>query len=138
MRAHAPARCSPPTLPETLPNGQPFPERDLILTVAALSIVGSVVIQGLTLRWVVAKAALCDAEDAQREGNLAREAVGQALGHGSAGPAGSFAEARRELVRLRDGDQIGDEAMIGMLRETDLVARAAEGDALPGAAPPNP
>jgi CPA1 family monovalent cation:H+ antiporter len=49
-----------------------------------------------------------------------------------------FADARRELVRLREGDQIGDEVLTGMLREMDLAARASEGDALPGAGPPNP
>jgi CPA1 family monovalent cation:H+ antiporter len=126
------------SLPETLPNGQAFPERDLILAVAALSIVGSVVIQGLTLRWAVAKAALCDADDGRREGDVAREAVTRALDAKDTGSPESFAEARRELVRLREGDQIGDEVLTGMLRETDLVARASEGDALPGSGPPNP
>jgi CPA1 family monovalent cation:H+ antiporter len=41
-------------------------------------------------------------------------------------------------VRLREEDRIGDERLVAMLRETDLLARAAEGGALPGAGPPNP
>jgi CPA1 family monovalent cation:H+ antiporter len=46
--------------------------------------------------------------------------------------------ARRELLRLREQDQIGDEVMTRMMREADLTARAAEKDALPGAGPPQP
>jgi CPA1 family monovalent cation:H+ antiporter len=41
-------------------------------------------------------------------------------------------------MHLREEDRIGDERLVAMLRETDLLARAAEGDALPGAGPPNP
>ena len=41
-------------------------------------------------------------------------------------------------MRLRERDRIGDEVLARMLRETDLTARAAEGDALPGAGSPNP
>jgi CPA1 family monovalent cation:H+ antiporter len=126
------------SLPQTLPNGQPFPERDLILTVSALCIVGSVVLQGLTLGWAVERAALSDAKEAQREGDVAREAMARALGASDPGSPESFAEARRQLVRLRENDRIGDEVLTGMLRETDLVARASEGNALPGAGPPNP
>jgi hypothetical protein len=39
---------------------------------------------------------------------------------------------------LRERDRIGDEVLVRMLREADLTSRAAEGDALPGAGPPNP
>jgi len=40
--------------------------------------------------------------------------------------------------RTRERDEIGDEAMRRLLRETDLRKRAAEGDASPGGAPPKP
>lgn len=38
--------------------------------------------------------------------------------------------------RLREENKIGDETMVGMMRENDLTARAAENDPLPGAGPP--
>ena len=45
---------------------------------------------------------------------------------------------RRALLGLRERNRIGDEVMVAMLRETDLAARATEGNALPGAGAPNP
>ncbi len=126
------------SMPAALPDGTPFPDRDLVLAVAALLIVGSVLIQGLSLRAVVERAALHDESDQRREEAAARRAVEEALEDPApAGPDG-FAAARRALVALRERDGIGDEVLTAMLRETDLVARAREGDALPGAGPPNP
>jgi hypothetical protein len=52
-------------------------------------------------------------------------------------PEGVAAE-RRALVGLRERDEIGDEALRRLLREADLRKRAGEGDASPGAPPPNP
>jgi CPA1 family monovalent cation:H+ antiporter len=46
------------SLPATLPDGRPFAERDLILVMAAFTIVGSIVVQGLTLRPAVRQAEL--------------------------------------------------------------------------------
>ena len=44
-----------------------------------------------------------------------------------------------EGIPWRGGDPpVGDEVLVRMLRETDLTSRAAEGNALPGAGPPNP
>ena len=57
--------------------------------------------------------------------------------HGSPAPDALAAE-RQALVRLREEDRIGDEVLRRMLRETDLRERVGEGDALPGAGPPNP
>jgi NhaP-type Na+/H+ or K+/H+ antiporter len=54
------------SIPATLPGGQPFHERDLILAVAALTIIGSVLMQGLTLGAFVERAALRDYEATSR------------------------------------------------------------------------
>jgi CPA1 family monovalent cation:H+ antiporter len=126
------------SIPATLPDGRPFPERDLILVVAALAIVGSVLLQGLTLGAVVAGADLSDQGEREREQALARRAVEDALASPGREHANGFDAARQALMHLREEDRIGDERLVAMLRETDLLARAAEGDALPGAGPPNP
>ena len=126
------------SIPATLPDGRPFPERDLILVVAALVIVGSVLVQGLTVRAVVTWANLADEEENEREQDLARRTAEESLASPGREHANGFDVARQTLVRLREQDRIGDEVLVAMLRETDLVARASEGNALPGAGPPNP
>ncbi len=126
------------SLPGELPGGRPFPERDLILVLAALVIVGSVVIQGLTLRLAVERASLLGEDESEAEVALARQAIAGSLDGREPRGAGDLDGARRALLRLREGDRIGDEVMVRMLREMDLAARAAEGDALPGTGPPNP
>lgn len=119
------------SIPETMP------ERDLVLVVAALAITLSVLLQGLTLRAVVAGARLADDED-DSEADAARRAIQEALAAPGREHANGFDAARQALVRLRERDVIGDEVLIEMLRETDLSSRAVEGDALPGAGPPTP
>jgi CPA1 family monovalent cation:H+ antiporter len=126
------------SIPASLRDGQPFPERDLILAIAALTIIGSVLLQGLTLRLVVERAGLRDEGEDEREEQAARQAIEAALARPEAEYADGFDTARQALVRLRERNHIGDEVLVRMLRETDLTARAAEGDALPGAGPPNP
>jgi CPA1 family monovalent cation:H+ antiporter len=125
-------------VPETIGGGQPFPDRDLILAVAALTILTSVLVQGLTLRTVVERAGLRDEAEEEREEQEARQAIKAGLASAAAEHADGFDATRQALVRLREHDSIGDEVLARMLRETDLTARAAEGDALPGAGPPNP
>lgn len=126
------------SVPELLPDGRPFPDRDLILVVGALTILISVLLQGLTLNKAATRAALTNDEEQSREEAAAREAMNRA--HSEPGPehANGFDAARQALLRLREQDRIGDEVMIAMLRETDLSARTAEGNALPGSGPPNP
>lgn len=121
------------SVPAALPDGTPVPDRDLILVVAALMILASVLIQGLSLRLVVRWAALDAEAETKREAEVARAALREAC----AGPQG-FDAARKALLALRGRNRIGDETLIEMLRETDLAARAAEGRALPGAGPPQP
>lgn len=115
------------------------PERDLILVVAALAIVGSVLLQGLTLRRVVERASLSDQSEEEAEENAARKAMlAAAPALPDAGAANGFDAARQALLRLRRDNRIGDEVLLKMLRETDLQHRAAEGNTLPGSGPPNP
>ena len=125
-------------IPAALPDGRPFPDRDLILVVAALAIVGSVLVQGLTLGVVAARARLVDEDEHEREKRDAQRAVTAAQAAPGPGQEDGFAAARKALLSLRERDRIGDETLIAMLRETDLAARATEGDALPGAGPPQP
>jgi CPA1 family monovalent cation:H+ antiporter len=126
------------SIPAALPDGRPFPERDLILVVGALLIIGSVLLQGLSLRVVVRRAALCDESEERREEDEARRAIVGAIKAPKDEHANGFDAARQALVALRERDRIGDEVLVRMLRETDLRARAAEGSALPGAGPPSP
>jgi CPA1 family monovalent cation:H+ antiporter len=125
-------------IPATLPDGAPFPDRDLILIVGAFVIVGSILLQGLTLNAAVELASLGDASEHEAEESLARDAMAAVAAAPRAEHANEFDAARQELLALRKTDQIGDEVLIGMLRETDLSARASEGNALPGGGPPNP
>mgnify|MGYP002715636055 CR=1 FL=1 len=129
------------SLPATLPDGSPFAERDLILVMTALTIVGSIVLQGLTLRPAVRGAALGEEKEEEREQKVAEKAMIEAHPVGDAegsAPINGFDAERLVLLRLREDDRIGDEVLRRMLRETDLRSRASEKSALPGAGPPNP
>lgn len=119
------------SIPGALPDGRPFAERDLILVVAALVIVGSVLVQGLTLRPLVRNVPLAEKDEEEREVELARGVVERAGVEG-------FDVVRRDLLVLRADNRIGDEVLRRMLREVDLRSRATEESALPGAGPPNP
>jgi Na+/H+ antiporter len=59
-------------LPLTLRNGEPFPGRDLILFLTFVVILATLVVQGLTLPWVVRKLGIKDDRVAEREEHLAR------------------------------------------------------------------
>ncbi|HZH25937.1 MAG TPA: hypothetical protein VEY95_02035 [Azospirillaceae bacterium] len=118
------------SIPTHLPDGTPFAERDLVVVVLALVITGSVLAQGLSLRFFVKHAPLADDAGAEHERRLADHVVADAGGRSDA--------ARRNLLRLRAENRIGDEVLRSMLREVDLRTRAAEGGGLPGAGPPNP
>jgi NhaP-type Na+/H+ or K+/H+ antiporter len=128
------------SIPAALPDGRPFVERDLILVVAALAIVGSILLQGLTLRAIVCRAGLGDTDEEQREEQTAEQAMTAARSDAATGgPAMSdFHAQRHALLELRARNRIGDEVLRKMLREADLRQRATEESALPGAGPPNP
>ncbi len=127
------------SVPAELPGGGSFSvQRDLVLVVATLVVLGSVLLQGLTLRAAVSAAALGDEEEEQAEQDLAVRAATEAAER-EEGPEGLDA-ARRASLELRERDRIGDEVLHKTLREADLRARADQGPAaaLPGAGPPNP
>ena len=126
------------SIPTILPDGNSYPDRDLILVVAALMIVGSVLAQGFTLRAAVEKSDLGDSEEEEREEGAARQAMEEAATAPKRAHANAFDAARQALLALRERNRIGDEVLTRMLRETDLTSRASEGDVLPGAGPPNP
>lgn len=129
------------SVPTTWPDGTPFAERGLLLLVAALVILASIGVQGLTLRQAVRGAALRGGGDAEREKEQARTAAAEAreevTGDDAVCPEGLAAE-RRELLARRERDEIGDDALRSLLREADLRRRAAEKDGKPGALPPRP
>lgn len=114
-------------------------DRGLVLVVASLLILGSVLLQGLTLRPAVRAAALRGEAEDKQELELATRAA-TAAAERSRAEENDLDAARRALFELREQDRIGDDALRKMLREADLKARAAEGPAaaLPGAAPPSP
>lgn len=121
------------SVPASLPDGQPFGERYLILVVAALAVVGSILVQGLSLRAVVRAAGLTGGHEAEREKRTAERAMAEASPDGD-----DFAAVRRALLDLRARNRVGDETLREMLREVDLRQRTTEESALPGAGPPNP
>jgi CPA1 family monovalent cation:H+ antiporter len=126
------------SIPVTLPGGSRFPERDLILAVAALVVIGSVAIQGLTLERVINWAGLAGATDDEEEEADARASMQAAAASATDDNGFQTDAARQQLLHLREKDEIGDEVMTRMMREADLAARASEKDVLPGAGPPQP
>ncbi len=126
------------SIPETLPDGRPYAERDLILILGAFVVIGSVLLQGISLRMAVRAAKLCEPGEEDHEVELARRTVEEAGRRTSESDADAHDAARQALLALRRRNEIGDEVLIRMLRETDLHARASEENVLPGAGPPNP
>jgi CPA1 family monovalent cation:H+ antiporter len=123
------------SVPAALPGGGPFAARDLVLAVSALMIVGSVLLQGLTLGAAVRRAGLAERGEVEAERRAAREAVGRARGEAE---GGGHDAGRHAVLGLREENRSGDEVAREMLRETDLHQRATEESPLPGAGPPNP
>ena len=59
-------------IPETLPDGTPFPYRDLILLCAFAVVLGTLVLQGLTLKPLIRLVGLTDDDTVRVEVRLAR------------------------------------------------------------------
>ena len=66
-------------IPETLPDGSPFPYRDLILFCAFAVVLGTLVLQGLTMKSLIRRMGLTDDDPVGRELRLARARAYQAL-----------------------------------------------------------
>ena len=59
-------------IPETLPNGSPFPYRDLILLCAFAVVLGTLVLQGLTMKPLIRRVGLTDDDPVGREIRIGR------------------------------------------------------------------
>ena len=59
-------------IPETLPDGSPFPYRDLILLCAFAVVLGTLVLQGLTMKPLIRRMGLTDDDPVGREIRLGR------------------------------------------------------------------
>ena len=66
-------------IPETLPNGTPFPYRDLILLCAFTVVFGTLVLQGLTIGPLIRRLGLRDDDPVGRETRLGRAQMYKAL-----------------------------------------------------------
>ena len=66
-------------IPETLPDGSPFPYRDLILLSAFAVVLGTLVLQGLTMKPLIRWMGLTDDDPVGREVRLGRTQAYQAL-----------------------------------------------------------
>jgi monovalent cation/hydrogen antiporter len=66
-------------IPATLPNGSPFPYRDLILLCAFAVVLGTLVLQGLTMKPLIRRMGLTDDDPVGREIRLGRAQAYQAL-----------------------------------------------------------
>lgn len=117
------------SIPATGPDGQPYAERGLILLAATFVILGSSLLQGLTLNAVLRRADLGDAEQERREEEDARRVLRgeERASHDGAHPSVNEHDARRRaLLALRREDRIGDAMLHRMLREVDLHSNAEE------------
>ncbi len=66
-------------IPETLPDGAPFPHRDLILLCAFAVVLGTLVLQGLTMKLLIRRMGLTDDDPVGREIRLGRTHAYRAL-----------------------------------------------------------
>lgn len=66
-------------IPETLPDGSPFPYRDVILLCAFAVVLGTLVLQGLTMRPLIRRMGLTDDDPVGREIRLGRTHAYRAL-----------------------------------------------------------
>jgi CPA1 family monovalent cation:H+ antiporter len=86
------------SLPETLANGEPFPERNLILFLTFSIILTTLVLQGLSLPAIIRKLGIGGGKSADREVTRARRAMLEA--------------ALAHLDQIEDNDKPGDDWII--------------------------
>ncbi|HEX4509384.1 MAG TPA: sodium:proton antiporter [Burkholderiaceae bacterium] len=102
-------------LPETLPDGTPFPYRDLVLLCAFTVVLGTLVLQGLTLKPLVRRLALGDDDPVGREVRVGRVEVFTALLAEIEGDASDHADLLRQqyghIVGLNRAADLDDETI---------------------------
>ena len=117
------------SIPAAGPDGRPYAERGLVLLVATFVVLGSAVLQGLTLNAALRRAGLSDADEEEREESHARRVLRgeDRAAQDPAHPSENAHDARRRaLLALRREDRIGDAVLHRMLREVDLHSNAEE------------
>jgi NhaP-type Na+/H+ or K+/H+ antiporter len=104
-------------VPATTADGRPLPDRDLVLALTGLLVVGSGLLQGTTLPALLGWARLGGAAEEAQEKDFAKNeaAAAQDQARAVTDPETAAAEGRQALIRLRSRDAIGDAA----LREAD-------------------
>jgi CPA1 family monovalent cation:H+ antiporter len=101
-----------------------FPYRDLILLAAFAVVLGTLTLQGLTLRPLVRLLRLSDDRPVEREVRAAREAVARAALEALDGARGAAADAlRREYEAALDGARCAPEDSPGRDTEHDVLRR---------------
>lgn len=113
-------------LPNTLPNGQPFPGRDLILFLTFCIILCTLVVQGLSLpllvRWLNVHT---DNDENQQERDLRRQLAQRAITHLEENhSAGSLPDP--VLAQLKNAFELKIDHLLGRVR-TDLPGQAGNG-----------
>jgi CPA1 family monovalent cation:H+ antiporter len=101
-------------IPETLPGGAPFPHRDLILLCAFAVVLGTLVLQGLTLKPLIRRMGLTDDDPVGREVRLARTQAYGALIEAIKGDdtlAGKLLRKEYGAVVELNADQASDAAV---------------------------
>ncbi len=96
-------------IPETLPDGSPFPYRDVILLCAFAVVLGTLVLQGLTMKPLIRWMGLTDDDPVGREIRLGRVETYQALIDATKDDDSLAAKLLRKeygaVVELNTGDQ---------------------------------
>jgi NhaP-type Na+/H+ or K+/H+ antiporter len=133
-------------IPLTLPGGEPFPQRDLVILLAFGVVFVTLVGQGLTLPVLIRKLKLERDVSGETETELAREAMAvkrffnsraSNRSQGAISPdsearlwLGAAAAQRQALIKIWQDGRIGDDVLVRLEREIDLAeARLArDGD----------
>lgn len=102
------------SLPTEVDGGGPMPGRDLVIVLVLFVIVGTVFLQGLTLRPLINRLGLTDPEGPEREELLARRVATDA--------------ALERFEEAADRHELGDEERTWLQREYMLRRGQAEGD----------
>ena len=113
-------------IPETLPDGTPFPHRDLILLCAFAVVLGTLVLQGLTMAPLIRRLGLSDDDPLGREirlgGTQAYRALLDAIAHDDSLAGKLLRKEYGAVVELNSGH--ADEAPIDEVPGGPLRRRA--------------